>query len=299
MTFKNIWALTDGRPGNDNQTIAVAKKLGDYTNKRIEFSNLAELPNFLLGTTKLGIKTEITEPYPDLVIATGRKLSRVARILKKQSGCKTIQLMWPEFGQKDFDLIFVPKHDRRPATANMVEIIGSPSNVDLETITEAAKAYIAPLPKDVDIVAVLVGDLTVPEAQKLAGILDKINGFLLITTSRRTKPAAIKILQNIKTDKILYQWEPEGKNPYLAFLGLATKIIVTADSISMCAESCSTGKPVYIFECKNPNKHKLFIADLYKQHKAHPLNSSILENYSYGPLNTLEFVVKTVKDKLY
>jgi hypothetical protein len=36
-------------------------------------------------------------------------------------------------------------------------------------------------------------------------------------------------------------------NPYLAFLGVADRIVVTADSASMLADAVSTGKPVEIF----------------------------------------------------
>ena len=80
-TQPTIWALTDGRPGNDNQVIAVAQKLGEYENRRIEFAPCASLPNFFLGTSDLGIFTELDPPCPDIVIAAGRKISRVARII--------------------------------------------------------------------------------------------------------------------------------------------------------------------------------------------------------------------------
>ena len=83
--LKGVWALTDGRPGNDNQTIAVASALGDYENKRIEFAPSASLHNMLLGTSDLGIITKLDAPWPKITIGAGRKLARVARIIKKES----------------------------------------------------------------------------------------------------------------------------------------------------------------------------------------------------------------------
>jgi mitochondrial fission protein ELM1 len=37
-----------------------------------------------------------------------------------------------------------------------------------------------------------------------------------------------------------------GDNPHLGHLAWADTFIVTADSVSMLSEACSTGKPVYV-----------------------------------------------------
>jgi len=47
---------------------------------------------------------------------------------------------------------------------------------------------------------------------------------------------------------VMHRWSPGAPaNPYLAFLGVADRIVVTADSASMLADAVSTGKPVEIF----------------------------------------------------
>jgi hypothetical protein len=48
----------------------------------------------------------------------------------------------------------------------------------------------------------------------------------------------------------VYRWQPTNKDesPYLAYLALADRFIVTADSASMLAEACSTGRPVELFD---------------------------------------------------
>jgi hypothetical protein len=48
---------------------------------------------------------------------------------------------------------------------------------------------------------------------------------------------------------VFYRWQQDdADNPYLGFLALANAIIATGDSMSMLAEACSAGRPVYIFE---------------------------------------------------
>ncbi|WP_218459978.1 mitochondrial fission ELM1 family protein [Rickettsia sp. TH2014] len=91
-------------------------------------------------------------------------------------------------------------------------------------------------------------------------------------------------------------------NPYIAMLANAEYIISTADSISMCSEAASSGKPLYIF-CPpnfNSSKHKIFIKQLVEQKIARIFDESVtmLEEYSYKPLNEAERVAKIIKSLL-
>ena len=85
------------------------------------------------------------------------------------------------------------------------------------------------------------------EASELAG---RFGASLLITTSARTKPETLAPLEEaLAAPYFLYRWRPnDNDNPYFAFLGLADRIIVTGDSVSMATEACATGKPVYLFD---------------------------------------------------
>lgn len=297
---KLVWALTDGRPGNDNQVIAVAEKLGNYEIKHISFNKLAELPNCLLGTSTLGINTRLSPPYPDIVISAGRKLSRVARIIKKRSGCAAFQLMWPGYGNKSFDLIFAPKHDQLPPHSNVVETYGPPNRLTPHLLAIEAEKWKQHIPIDEkSVFAVLIGDVSIAEAQKLARIVDYTSGYPLITTSRRTRPEAVaEFKKNINKERYIYEWKPEGENPYLGIIGLADFIIATNDSISMSAEAVSTGKPVYIFETNVPEKHKLFTNSLFSSGLAKPLTDLKPKPYKYQPLNTLDLIISKIAEKV-
>ncbi|AAY62021.1 RPE5 domain protein [Rickettsia felis str. Pedreira] len=91
-------------------------------------------------------------------------------------------------------------------------------------------------------------------------------------------------------------------NPYIAMLANAKYIISTADSISMCSEVASSGKPLYIFCPSNFNssKHKIFIKQLVEQKIAKTFDESVtmLEEYSYKPLNEAERVAEIIKSLL-
>ena len=51
---------------------------------------------------------------------------------------------------------------------------------------------------------------------------------------------------------MLYRWRKDAEdNPFQAFLGIADRIIVTGDSISMLSEACASGKPVLLFDIED------------------------------------------------
>ncbi|MEJ2761390.1 MAG: ELM1/GtrOC1 family putative glycosyltransferase [Gammaproteobacteria bacterium] len=75
-------------------------------------------------------------------------------------------------------------------------------------------------------------------------------GALLVTTSRRTSEQAVQALyRELDCPHYFYRWRSgrDPDNPYPAFLALADRFIVTADSASLVAEACITGRPVELF----------------------------------------------------
>jgi mitochondrial fission protein ELM1 len=253
----NVWVLADDRAGNVSQVIGVAQALGYlYEIKNINYNILAGLPNFLLGASLLGLdsssRLKITPPYPDIVIAAGRKTAPVARFIKKQNNGKTflVQLMYPgDFGAADFDLIAVPNHDNKaPDLPNIIRITGAAHKITKENLLAAKEKWSSvfselPCPK----IALIVGGATKNKkfnpnlGEELAALANKFaanfnNCSFLISTSRRTpQNTSEKIIENIKYPKFVYKWGDKGDNPYLGFLACADYIIVTGDSVSLCS----------------------------------------------------------------
>ena len=85
-----IWALTDDRAGNVAQTLGVAEALGrPFQVKDLRYNPLARLPAVLQGALLIGLTPESraqrTAPWPDLVIASGRRTAPAARWIKKRA----------------------------------------------------------------------------------------------------------------------------------------------------------------------------------------------------------------------
>lgn len=256
-----IWVLTDDKPGNRTQSLGVAAKLPwGYEEKRIDLNKWAKLPNRLLGKSRISGGAELHAPWPDIVIAAGRRLVPLLRYIKKQyPQCFTVYLMRPDAPLADFNLLAIPQHDRPKDHPNLITTLGAPHGVTAEKLASAAAEWqerLAHLPAPR--IAVLAGGDSASarfaledfyELGNLASMMaNAAGGSLMVTTSRRTGARATDYLRlALSAEHELFAWSPEAPNPYHAFLGLAEAIIVTGDSMSMCAEACGTGKPVFIY----------------------------------------------------
>ena len=103
-------------------------------------------------------------------------------------------------------------------------------------------------------------------SESLISVADSHSLALFITFSRRT-PHNVKeyFQEKFPWPNICYDPESGEPNPYPAILGSAEFIVSTPDSISMCSEAASTGKPIYIYRPDNftLKKHKFWIIKSY------------------------------------
>lgn len=272
-----IWVLADGRPGHDHQALGVAEALGwPFAVRRIDYGPLARLPNLLLGRSTRGLspraRSALSAPWPDLVIGAGRRTAPLARWLKlRKPGAVLVQLMWPG-SARDFDLIAVPEHDRVADRPGMMRTLGTPSRVTPPSLAAAADRLaqrLADLPRPR--IACLVGGarrsmpFTPGDAAALARrasrFAQRLGGSLLVATSRRTTSACEDALaRSLETPHLLHRYgrgDDLCDDPYLAILGSADAVLVTADSASMCSEACATGRPVFLDRAQRAGPGKL------------------------------------------
>lgn len=320
MTDRTIWVLADDRAGNVAQAAGVAEATGAQVEmKNVRYTKWAKLPNFLRGRSTLGITPETLEglkpPYPDVVIAAGRRSAPLARYIKKQSQghTKIVQIMYPGyFGLSDFDLVVLPYHDGcHLQRENIMRVTGAPHRVTVEKL-EREKQKWAPvfesLPRPY--IALIVGGatknkpFTVEMARDLAARTKKMaenlgGASFLVTTSRRTGAEQEKALrENLPEPMFFYEWGNKSMdNPYFGFLALADHIIVTGDSVSMCSEACAAPGPVYIYapEGSVGRKHALLHRELYEKGFAHPLNGQPAEE-GHDRLNAAENVAARIRE---
>ena len=144
---KTLWVLLDSRTGSVGQARGIMQQLNpaeyEITEKTLSYTKLSGLPNFLRGKTLIGLtpesKSQISSPFPDLVLSTSRRTVPVARFIKKQNPkTKLIQIMHPgRTGLKEFDLVLVPEHDKNKTSySNIRYIVGAPHRVTEKVLNE-------------------------------------------------------------------------------------------------------------------------------------------------------------------
>jgi mitochondrial fission protein ELM1 len=267
-TRPTVWVLLGTGTGGNAQMISLAEALAwPYETKHLIYSRASHCPNLLLGASALGIdrrrSTAFAPPWPDLVIAGSRRSAPVARWIKHQSGGRTrlVHLMHTQAPLERFDLIITTPQYRLPVRANVLHNTAPLTNVDPQRVAAAAAhwtARCAHLARPYT--ALLVGGnsssyvLDAPTAERLgrttSAQVRRSGGALLVTTSARTAADACDaLLAAIDCPAFVHRWRPnDPENPYLAWLGLADRFVVTADSASLLADACTTGQPVEVFD---------------------------------------------------
>ncbi len=320
MNEPTLWVLTDDRPGNASQALGVAEALGwPFVQKEIGYTALGGLPNLLRGARLLGVdgasRERLTPPWPDVVIAAGRRTAPVARWIKKQTGGRTYlcQVMWPGgAGAGDFDLIAVPTHDELLGThSNVLRVTGAPHRVTearlaLEGMKWKPRFKALRKPR----IAVVVGGSTKNRTftpamardlgEKVAALSASAGGSLMVTTSRRTGVEAEEaLLSALPKVDVLYRWGSKGENPYFGFLACADAIVVTGDSVSMVSEACASRVPVYVYapDALISPKHARLHVHLYALGLAEALSGSF-RPWTHPPLNAASDVAKAVRQAL-
>lgn len=315
---RDIWVLGDDRPGNTNQAIALAQELGyPYTIKYLQYNKYGLLPNWLLAKKPLHIKDSILQALlsssaPGIIISSGRRMASLAVYLKKyfRSDIKIVQIMNPCLDFNNFDSVILPQHDKiRQITPNIIRIVGALTNIHsrLEYETKILEEH---YPEIKNFIAVIIGGnskqfkFTEKDTAHLSQIMQNIakNQSLpfFISFSRRTPEIVKRVITDnfAKWPNVIYDPSSKKPNPYIGLLGRAQYVIVTADSISMCSEAASSGKPLYIFYNKDFNlrKHRFFMQQLMDLGIAKKLDESIqfLQEYHYKPLHEVRKVAELV-----
>ena len=257
-----------------------------------------------------------------IIVSAGRKTAPIAAFLKNYYQAFAIQIMNPNWDFKKFDAVILPNHDSRSffgtKEKNVLRINGSLGRIDHHLLELEYKKFASLFDKiSSPKIALLVGGsskkgkFTIKIAQDLGKIISKITnqmqGNLLVLNSRRTGEEITETLDKslilqYPQSKTFFKWQKaDWKNPYFATLKAADFIVATGDSISMCSEICSLGKPVYIFnppEICSP-KHLKFHQDLFEQKYARKLdeNTKILENYPTKKLEETSRIAKLLANK--
>lgn len=263
-----IWLLAGGRAGDRAQLVTLARALGaPFEERRLTFNRLRAVPNVVLGASRLTVdrrrSDDLAPPWPDLVLASGRRSAPVARWIRarSQGRSRLVHVGRPWLPVKHFDLVITTPQYGLPDASNVLHntlTLNRPAADDLDSAARAWAPRFAALPRPWT--ALLIGgdarpyELDADSAERLARAASRLaasrGGSLLVTTSPRTGMAQVRRLESaISVPCHVHRIDPaaDAENPYLAYLALADSFVVTGDSASMLSEACATGKPVFIF----------------------------------------------------
>ncbi len=267
-SLPRVWLLMAHRAGDNTQVLALGEALcWPFEIKRFAYARWESLVNWPFSSTLAGVDTQrsspLGPPWPDLVITAGRRNEPIARWIRKRADrrVRLVHVGRPWARHDRWDLVVTTPQYRLPAAANVLQNEAPLHRVTSERLGKEAAIWqsrFAPLPRP--LIAVLAGGNSGPypfdtESGRRLGLAAsamarELGGSLLVTTSARTHPATAEALFGaIEVPAYRYRWTPGAPdNPYFGFLAAADRIIVTGDSVSMLAEACATGRPVYVYD---------------------------------------------------
>ncbi|MDR4307743.1 mitochondrial fission ELM1 family protein [Chelatococcus sambhunathii] len=261
----SVWVLTDDRPGNRTQALGVARALGwPFVEKKLAFNALQHGSPAALGATLDTLdgdsRAEIAPPWPDLVLAAGRRAVPVARYVRRAtSGTTRIVLIGRRTPAEEADLVIRCAYFRQAATPNLVEVTLPPTQVDGPTLARVRAEEqnpFATLPKPVCVM--LVGgetgrhrfrpDFAERMAAEVTHAAADAGASLAIVTSRRTGAEGVTALKRGAPGALLFEWRPNAPGgAYLSYIANADFLVVTGESESMLAEAAASGRPLTIY----------------------------------------------------
>ena len=301
-----VLILTDGKAGHENQSKAFARALGrDYDLVEVHFkSKLHKALSYLLdrlGVLRLGFfaakNTKDAKGNGELcalcgetqyaaVIGTGSGTFYAAKAMARKLGVKCGVVLYPRgYRLSTFDCILAPAFDRPAKAPNVIEIPANLVANDEQFYAKGVREFAArraqsdnqAISQSANAVAVIVGgpnkcSTLTPEWMKTQ--LDRIfaeNGHpscqFWVTTSRRTPPEVEQVVDSYPWDyKLLYS--KDHFNPIPAFVKLAKRLYVTAESTGMLSEACTFGDAeVVALDNLNPGPHKFrrFVDNLRRE----------------------------------
>lgn len=214
----------------------------------------------------------------DYIIAAGSGLAPLQACLAQETGAKKVVIMKPPFpyAWTHYDLAVVPAHDGGKVPKETFRCVIMPSGYKSFDRGEEVLQLKAKIGEKANVkIAVFLGgathgfDFTISDLEKLCSSLKRVAprcGEYVVTTSRRTSPAAERFLKTTFTQHPacrLLVIANEENPPYVAggMMGIADLLIVTEDSLAMISEAVGSGKRVIVLSLSAgelPEKHYRF-----------------------------------------
>jgi len=308
-----VWVLTDGKAGDDVQCLAVARALAPAFEKRVvnpraPFTWIMPWGGIDPRDHHENDHSPIKPPFPDVVIASGRRAIAYALRVKAQSEGKALAVILkdPRIDQKKADFIWAPEHDnvRGP---NVMTTLTSPHGLSdkLETARRQPVAAIAALGKPM--LGVLLGGpgggaqydakTTTDLAAKITQA-GKAYASIAVAPSRRTPANMVRAISCEIVHSSVFVWRGEGTNPYTDILANADALIVTADSHNMMSEALATSVGVYAFRPPGLAQKLSWFSDQMETSGAIKRFTGNAAPFARDPIDATAKIVAAIREKL-
>jgi uncharacterized protein len=309
-TPQSCWIITDGKAGDENQCLGVAEALGLAPQIRRVKPGKPWVWLMPRGPIPPQDRPDqpgspIAGPFPDLVIASGRRAIPYLRAMRQASPRTfTVILKDPRTGAASADLIWVPQHDKLRGDTVLVTLT-SPHRLSHDKLNAARLFPPAPIaalknPR----VAVIIGGnsrhhtFTVDDIARLAAQLDQLalsGTSLMGSRSRRTPEPLAAAVADVFARRGGWWWDGRGDNPYTALMANADAIVATADSVNMIGEAAATGKPILVFEPKGGHRKIGAFLEALKALKVVHHFAGALEGTPYDPLDSTPQIAAEIR----
>lgn len=317
---KVVWVISDGIPGHFNQSKGILLALEQLYALQVEWISVklksgayrrilsALLNRFNLSLTLFPVFYKATLPVgqtPDIVIGAGGRTSFAVAWLGQCFKAKNI-FSGSLRGLKSslFSAVLILEHSEQPEVITMPV---SPMPVNQQRLQQAAQTWRdANLHAELPLWAILIGgdgagavyqdtdwqDL----AQQLNMLAETYQIRWLVSTSRRTGAHAEQVLQRFINPTYIADaiwWSNEPRPVMATYLGLAQRIVCTADSMSMIMESISAMRPVFVIQPQQYQPDQQYANAIQQLVDSHLIYAERLANFGQkmnhcAQLKTLE-----------
>lgn len=268
-----VWIISEGSPGHLSQSEGLVAALGQQVKLEVHVIQTRQRFGGFIRTlvrrwmgragrplsdrflkSLLGCEPPAT--VPDLIVASGGKAVFAARSLAVKHGAPLVFL-----GERKpylacwFHMVFTPSPFETDATDVPLEMI--PTSITPEKVNSAAATW-EELPNGL-MWAMIIGGTSASHpytdadwrllAMKMNTLAEAHDIRWLVSTSRRTGARAEAVLREHLDPSAIARavwWAEKPEKLMAAFLGSATWVCVTRDSVTMVTEAVASGRPVVV-----------------------------------------------------
>lgn len=253
--------LSDGKPGHENQSKALAEGLGlSFDILPCVYPSKAKKTLSLL-CDKIGCPADLAGVLPEasskiqalrpvVLIGAGSNTFYSLKFLRKKFNLPCVAILTPRgYALDGFDAILAPAFDNPPQKPNVIKIPTNLTPARPDFYREQTETFLERYtPKKPRAVGVIIGGknpIADVEPQWLKTQLEQLFAATpdcehWVTTSRRTSPEADAVIDTFPFDYSLI-FSREKFNPIPAFVTQCERLFVTAESTGMLSEAVAVG----------------------------------------------------------